>query len=194
VPPGSSPPKERLYEAAYACVGRYGLAKTTMEDVAREAGLSRATVYRYFPQGKDQLVREVVAWEANRFFMRLTQAVAHHVDLADLLEATLLFAHRAVEEHEVLQKILETEPERLLPVLTTESGRLVALVKQFLVLAMQRSASQLRDDLDTDAAAEYLARMVLSLIGGQGGWDLTDPPAVRRLVDTQLLAGVVRQG
>jgi AcrR family transcriptional regulator len=194
VPPGSPPSKERLYEAAYACVGRYGLAKTTMEDVAREAGLSRATVYRYFPQGKDQLVREVVAWEANRFFMRLTQAVAHHVDLADLLEATLLFAHRAVEEHEVLQKILETEPERLLPVLTTESGRLVALVKQFLVLAMQRSASQLRGDLDTDAAAEYLARMVLSLIGGQGGWDLTDPLAVRRLVDTQLLAGVVRQG
>ena len=184
-------PKERLYEAAYACVGRYGLAKTTMEDVAREARVSRATVYRYFPSGKDQLVREVVAWEANRFFVRLTSAVAHHVDLADLLEATLLFAHRAVVEHEVLQKILETEPERLLPVLTTESSRLVALVKQFLVLAMQRSSVQLRPDLDADAAAEYLARMVLSLIGGQGGWDLTDPVAVGTLVRTQLLAGVV---
>lgn len=182
-------PKERLYEAAYACVGRYGLAKTTMEDVAREARLSRATVYRYFPQGKDQLVREVVAWEANRFFMRLTSAVAHHTDLGDLLEATLVFAHRAVEEHEVLQKILETEPDRLLPVLTTESGRLVALIKQFLVLAMQRT--EIRPDVDADEAAEYLARMVLSLIGGQGGWDLTDPVAVRRLVDTQLLAGIV---
>ena len=183
------PSRERLYEAAYACVGRYGLAKTTMEDVAREAGLSRATVYRYFPQGKDQLVREVVAWEANRFFMRLTAAVAHHVDLTDLLEATLLFAHRAVEEHEVLQKILETEPDRLLPVLTTESSRLVALVKQFLVLAMQRC--ELRPGVDADAAAEYVARMLLSYIGGQGGWDLTDRSAVRELVRTQLLAGVV---
>ena len=183
------PSRDRLYEAAYACIGRSGLAKTTMEDVAREAGLSRATVYRYFPQGKDQLVREVVAWEANRFFDRLTRAVAHHVDLADLLEATLLFAHRAVEEHAVLQKILETEPERLLPVLTTESGRLITLVKQFLVLAMQRSA--VRDDVDADAAAEYLARMVLSHIGGQGGWDLTDPSAVRDLVRTQFLAGIV---
>ncbi|HVF32421.1 MAG TPA: helix-turn-helix domain-containing protein [Acidimicrobiales bacterium] len=191
MPAATPPPKERLYEAAYACVGRYGLAKTTMEDVAREAGLSRATVYRYFPQGKDQLVREVVGWEANRFFMRLTSAVAHHVDLADLLEATLLFAHRAVADHEVLQKILETEPERLLPVLTTESGRLVALVKQFLVLAMQRSGLQLRADLDADAAAEYLARMVLSHIGGPGGWDLSDPGEVSRLVRSQLLAGIV---
>lgn len=187
--PPPAPSKERLYEAAYACVARFGLAKTTMEDVAREAGLSRATVYRYFPQGKDQLVREVVAWEANRFFMRLTAAVAHHVDLGDLLEATVLFARRAVDEHAVLQKILETEPDRLLPVLTTESGRLIALVKQFLVLAMQRSP--VRRDLDVDAAADYLARMVLSLIGGQGGWDLADPGEVRRLVRTHLLAGVV---
>lgn len=130
-----------------------------------------------------------MAWEANRFFMRLTRAVAHHVELAEMLEATLLFAHQAVEEHEVLQKILVTEPERLLPVLTTESGRLVALIKQFLVLAMQRA--ELRPGVDADAAAEYLARMLLSYIGGQGGWDLTDPDAVRELVRTQLLGGIV---
>lgn len=189
MPPAPPPSRERLLEAAYACVARYGLAKTTMEDVAREAGLSRATVYRYFPQGKEQLVRDVVAWEAQRFFERLTRAVAHHVELAELLEETLVFAHRAVEEHAVLQKILETEPDRLLPVLTTESGRLIALVKQFLVLAMQRAP--LRPGVDVDAAAEYVARMVLSHIGGQGQWDLTDRRAVRRLVDTQLLGGIV---
>ena len=183
------PSRERLLEAAYACVARYGLGKTTMEDVAREAGLSRATVYRYFPQGKDQLVHDVVAWEAGRFFERLTRAVAHHVDLGDLLEEALVFAHRAVEEHLVLQKILETEPERLLPLLTTESGRLIALVKQFLVLAMQRTA--LREDVDVDAAAEYLARMVLSHTNAQGGWDLTDRAEVRRLVSTWL-AGLRR--
>ena len=183
------PSRDRLLEAAYACVARYGLGKTTMEDVAREAGLSRATVYRYFPQGKDQLVRDVVAWEAGRFFERLTRAVAHHVDLGDLLEEALLFAHRAVEEHVVLQKILETEPERLLPLLTTESGRIIALVKQFLILAMQRTP--LRADVDVDAAAEYLARMVLSHTSAQGGWDLTDRTEVRRLVSSWL-AGVRR--
>lgn len=188
--PAASPSRERLLEAAYACVARSGLGKTTMEDVGKEAGLSRATVYRYFPQGKDQLVREVVAWEAGRFFERLTRAVAHHVDLADLLEETLVFAHRAVEDHAVLQKILVTEPDRLLPTLTTESARIIALVKQFLVLAMQRTP--LAPGVDVDAAADHLARMVLSHTNAQGGWDLEDREEVRRLVRS-LLAGVVLQ-
>ncbi len=160
-----------------------------MDDVASAAGLSRATVYRYFPRGKDQLVREVVAWEAGRFFERLVRAVADRVELEDVLVEALLFAHRAVGEHAVLQKILDTEPERLLPVLTTESARLLGLVKQFLVLVMSRSV--LRPDLDADEAGDYLSRMVLSHISGAGGWDLTDPEAVRRLVRRQLLAGLV---
>jgi AcrR family transcriptional regulator len=152
--------------------------------------LSRATLYRYFPGGKDQLVAEVVAWEAGRFFERLTRAVARQTELADVLAEALLFAHRAVEEHEVLQKILETEPERLLPLLTTESGRILAVVKQFLVLAMQRST--LEAGVDVEASADHLARMLLSFISGQGGTDLTDRAEVRRLVD-RLLSGVVRR-
>ncbi len=187
--PAGPSTKDRLLEAAYACVGRVGLARTTMEDVALEAGLSRATVYRYFPRGKEQLFGEVVIWETGRFFEQLTRAVASRVDLAELLEETLVFAHRAVEEHTVLQTILQTEPERLLPLLTTEANRVLILIKQFVVLAMTRTP--LRADLDADLAADHLARMVLSLIGSQGRWDLTDREEVRRLVRTKLLAGVI---
>src|SRR4029077_17618620 len=109
------PIRESVIEATYVCVGRYGLAKTTMEDAAREARLSRATVYRYFPGGRDQLIREVIAFEMTRFFRRLAEGVAGCPDFAGLLETALRFAHRAVEDHDVLQKILQTEPELLLP-------------------------------------------------------------------------------
>jgi len=70
--------RERILEAGYACVARYGLAKTTVEDVARASGLSRATLYRYFPGGKDQLITEGVllkgdmaARKVGRFLGRL---------------------------------------------------------------------------------------------------------------------------
>jgi len=53
--------RTRILEGAYACVARSGLAKTTVEGAAREAGLSRATVYRHFPGGKDELLAGVVA-------------------------------------------------------------------------------------------------------------------------------------
>ena len=52
--------RERLLEAAYAVVARRGMARTTVEDVAREAGVGRATVYRWFPGGREQLVSETV--------------------------------------------------------------------------------------------------------------------------------------
>jgi AcrR family transcriptional regulator len=181
--------RTRILEAAFACAARYGLAKTTMEDVGREAGLSRATVYRYFPKGKDELMAEVVAWQVAAFFDELTRAVAGRTDIADVLVETLVFARAAVEGHAVLQKILETEPDRLLPMLTVEGNRLLAVVKQFLALAMQRG-DPLPPGVDGDAAADYLARMLLSHIGAQGGWDLNDRDQVRKLVESEFLPGL----
>jgi AcrR family transcriptional regulator len=179
--------RDGLLEAAYACVARYGIGKTTMDDVAREARRSRATVYRYFPGGKDQLIREVIAWEASRFFERLAAAVAAAPDFAALLEDALVFAHQAVADHVVLQKILETEPELLLPQLTVQSERILVLIKGF--LAPQLSRVTLRDGLAIDDAADFVARMLLSFIGAQGQWDLTDRRGVRRIV-ASLLAGI----
>ncbi|HWW54811.1 MAG TPA: helix-turn-helix domain-containing protein, partial [Acidimicrobiales bacterium] len=164
----AQPVRERILEATYACVARYGLAKTTMEDAAREAGLSRATVYRYFPGGRDELVREVIAWEVTRFFIRLAEAVAAAGDFADLLEEALLFAHRAIEGHELLQKMLQTEPELLLPTLTVESERIRPLISAFLVPYLERERAGQPGPVDTAAATDYVARMMLSFIAAPG--------------------------
>lgn len=185
--------RERLLEAAYACVARFGLGKTTVEDVVKESGVSRATVYRVFPGGKDELLREVVAWEMGRFFGALAEAVAGAPDFASLVEAGLVFAHRAVGEHVVLQKILVTEPERLLPLMTTEQHRPLRFITAYLVPFLEREerAGRLRPGLEQTAAADFVARMLLSLIGSPGRWNLDDPAAVRRLVREDLLVGVL---
>jgi AcrR family transcriptional regulator len=182
--------RERILEATYACVARYGLGKTRIDDVAREARLSRATIYRYFPGGRDHLMSEVIAWEMTRFFVRLADAVADTRDFAHLLEEGLLFAHRAIEEHEVLQKVLVTEPERLLPQLTVATHGVLRAVAAF--LEPRLAAEDLQPGMTPTRAAEYLARMILSFIGQQGRWDLTDRVQVRQLVRTELLAGVTR--
>jgi AcrR family transcriptional regulator len=184
--------RERILEAAYACFARFGLGKTTVEDVVKESGVSRATVYRVFPGGKDQLLHEVVAWEMGRFFGALAEAVVGAPDFATLVEDGLLFAHRAVGEHVVLQKILVTEPERLLPLLTTEQDRPLMFITGYLVPFLEREerAGRLRPDLDQELAADFVARMVLSLIGSDGAV-IEDPIARRRLVREQLLVGVL---
>ena len=49
------PAEQRVLDAAKSCCERWGLAKVTIEDIANEAGVSRATLYRMFPGGKDVL-------------------------------------------------------------------------------------------------------------------------------------------
>jgi AcrR family transcriptional regulator len=169
-------------------VARWGLAKTTVEDAARAAGVSRATVYRYFPGGRDELVSAVVHWEFARFFLRLYEEVQDAETLEEVMERGLIFAHKAILEHEVLQRILQTEPEILLPRMTVEANDTHNMVAAFLTPYLVRHG--MAEGTDLERAADFLARMVLSYIGSPGRWDLNDPEQVARLVRAELLAGI----
>ena len=168
--------RERLLQATYDCVARWGFAKTTVEDAAREAGVSRATVYRYFPGGRDELFSAVVGWEFSRFFLRLYEEVSDADTLEEVMERGLMFAHHALVEHEVLQRVLVTEPDILLPRLSTEADQTHTLVAAFLAPYLVRHG--MAEGTDLDAAADFLARMVLSYISSPGRWDLNDPEQV----------------
>jgi AcrR family transcriptional regulator len=186
--------RQRLVTSTFTCVSRFGLAKTTIDDVVKESGISRATIYRHFPGGRDELLRDAVGWEIGRYFIRLADHVQDAPDLAGLLEEGLVFARRSLLEHELLQKILVTEPERLLGLLSTEATKTLPFIADFLLpyLAREARAGNLRAGVDLDRAADYLARAVLSLIGAPGRFDLEDPEQVRVLVRVELLGGILR--
>lgn len=181
--------RTRILEATVACLGRYGIAKTTVDDAAREAGVARATVYRHFPDGKDQLIAEAITWAVRRFFEDLAVAVQGAPDFPTLLEQAIAHAHRAVDEHVVLQKVLETEPERLLPQLTQSAPQVQAVLRDYLADLLR--AEPLLPGVDPLEAGDWLARMGLSFILASGRWDLEDPADVRRLVREELLVAIL---
>ena len=183
--------RTRILRATVACLGRYGIAKTNVDDAAREAGVARATVYRHFPDGKDQLIAESITWAVAQFFTELAVAVADAPDFATFLEQALVHARRAVDEHEVLQKVLETEPERLLPQLTQSAPLVMATLGDY--LAERLEGEELRPGVDPEEAGDWLARMGLSFTLAEGGWDLSDPAEVRRLVRQELLAPILAE-
>ena len=162
------------------------MGKTAVDDVAQEARLSRATVYRHFPGGKDQLIRETVMWETAHVVERLRETVAGANDLEELLVETLSFGHKAVSTHEVLQKVLQTEPERILPALLSETPWLVELLAAYLRPAIAAMPER-RQDLDVQAVGSHFARLVLSFITAPADRDLDDPSVARSLVRSQFL-------
>jgi AcrR family transcriptional regulator len=183
--------RDRVLGAVVRCAGRVGLGRITVDEVARETGVGRASVYRWFPGGREQLVDEAVTWEVGRYLDRLTEAVAGAPDLRTRLADALAFAHRALADHEVLQRLLATEPGALLPHLQQTAPLVVAVLADSLAAPVAAEPRR-RPEVDPREAAEWLARMLLSFVVEQGRWDLDDRAEVERLVDSQLLAGVLR--
>jgi AcrR family transcriptional regulator len=106
--------RERIIAASLRCVARFGLTKLTLDDVAREAGCSRATVYRYF-SNKAALFSAVVASETDRMCRGLDEAVDGAATLEDLVTAATAYGARELSRHEALQFLLRVEPEAVLP-------------------------------------------------------------------------------
>lgn len=181
---------ERLLQATFACVARYGIAKTTVEDVAREAGVSRATVYRQFPGGKDQLVNDTIRWESTRFFAELAAAIEHAPDFVTTVEEAIVFARNSLQQHAVFQKVLDTEPDTLLPQLTVDDSRLRGLVAAFLRAHLEPEKERLARGVTVEGAADHVARLLMSFMSAEGSWDLADRAQVHQMVRTELLAGV----
>jgi AcrR family transcriptional regulator len=176
-------------DAVVACVDRRGLAGFALEDVAAEAGVSRATIYRHFQGGRDQLVREAVTREVARFWTDLAVAVEDIDDLESRLVVGMMLATERLQTHDLLQRLLAMEPEEFLPALFESDPLVHLVVRDYLGDLLQ--GAQLAPGVDPTDAADYLSRMLLSHIGSPGRWDMTDEAQVRRLVRTQYLAGVL---
>ena len=180
-----TPQRVRLADAALGCIARQGIAKTTLDDVARAAGCSRATVYRVFPSGKDGLISAVVDTEVARFFSALALRMGAAPDLEDVLVVGMTEAALRITAHPGLSYLLAHEPEVILPHLTfSHLDRVLAVSSTFTAPFLGRWL----DHEEAKRVAEWAARIVLShLLCPAEGVDLTDEVRVRRLVRTFVL-------
>jgi AcrR family transcriptional regulator len=176
-------------EATLDCVARGGMKGFTVEDVARRAGLSRATLYRWFPGGRDQLVSETVTWEVGRFFARLADEVDGSPDFRTRIERGLTFAHRDLREHQAFQQAMAGDQGEIQARLAGIAPIVVGVIRSYLEPLL--AAEDLVDGVTAIEAADHLARLIGSFIVDEGTWDLGDPAQVRELVDRWLLAGIV---
>jgi AcrR family transcriptional regulator len=176
---GSDAVRERVIAAMLVSLARYGVAKTTLEDVAKEAGCARATVYRYFG-GKQQLLHTAIVHESQRVLAEIDAAARPGLALEDALVAMATTAAHELLEHDALQFVLAHEPELILPFVTFDGGdRFLALT----AAALAPTFARLLPASDATRAAEWCTRIFLSYLGPDNGpVDMTDAREVRALV------------
>lgn len=176
--PALSAVEHRILDAARDCVDRWGLSKVTIDDIAAEAGISRATLYRLFPGGKDVMFEALRVRELQEFFSGMRDSL-HDVD--SLLEFTVqvsVYAIRRMRNDEHLAMMMAAEEGEALKSLTVEGlPRILQVASQYITpLANDFIAHESADDF-----IELLARLVIShFLAPSPRVDLSDPESARR--------------
>ncbi len=184
--------EERILDAARTSFSRYGLRKTAMEDIAREAGLSRGTLYRYFPD-KEALYRAVNERETRSFLEEVAARTAGPEPFEEKIIGVLLTAIGFLRENPMNAAMAATDPEAFAAAISTNGRELLALAIDA-VTPMVRDAmesGELRADLDPAQAAEWIVRVELSLISTPSvTFDRDDPADLRAFLLGFLLPGL----
>lgn len=152
--------RDRILEAALQAMCVHGLSRLTLEDVAGEAGVSRQTLHRYFGT-KHALIEAAIVREEETFLDRVRAAADRHEDLRPALEEAVAEALRAAAEHPLLGRLLATEPETLLPFLTTGAGPVLSAARPALERLLSERVPHL-SPVQVGRTADVLTRVVVS--------------------------------
>lgn len=152
--------RDRILDAAVEVASIHGLTRLSVGDVAKRAGLSRPTLYKHFGS-KDELVAAAVAREAMDFTDQIVSVVDTIDDPRDALEAAMLTALELAREHPLLDRIVRTEPEALVPLLTADGGPVMLLARGTVEGVLMAKFAQL-DAVQTRRFADIVTRLLVS--------------------------------
>jgi AcrR family transcriptional regulator len=173
LPDPPAPHLDPFLDAAARCFARHGVRRTSVQDVARELRVNRATVYRQVGS-VDQQARLLLSREIHRLLAYLPRHLPAEPGphaAVDLVAATIEYAHA----HPVVAKVLADEPELIGPFLVADLrdilGRIAAGVTPLLRAAMDAGWLAHRDPA---AIAEWIVRLGVTLIVAPPPGDLRD--------------------
>ena len=174
----SSPQREQVLDAALVCVGRWGLTKTTLEDIGRESAVSRATVYRMFPGGKTALLTELAQREVLTTTAAVTLAINRSDTLVDAVSSGIVIVATGLANDPVIDYLITHEREVFLPFVSFDRmSDVLNLSADWMGPALERFV----DAATAREIVEWSARLVLSQFINPQELNLQDPDAVVRL-------------
>ncbi|SDJ02768.1 transcriptional regulator, TetR family [Lentzea albidocapillata subsp. violacea] len=182
-PPGTEDEaRRRIVKAAMACVDRVGLAKTSMSVVAAEAGVTRQTVYRYFPRLADILSAVALAGVED-FAARMARHLASFGSPAEVAVESVVFGVLEVPREPYLGLLLQAGESDVFTVAVTSPESFALGARILRDVPVDWAGAGIATDDELQGLAEILMRLFLSFL---------QHPSTPALTDDQLRALVRR--
>lgn len=182
-----------VLEAALRQFELFGLERSTVEDIAKRAGVARVTIYRRF-SSKDGLVEAVILRELGRFLAELDALVEPLDDPEQRIVEGFVFTLEAARSHVLLQRLLEAEPDSVLPYLTTDGAPFLAAARVFLAARLGREQNETRGARELAIVAEIVVRLILSFLLTPEGAVALNSPVQRRRFARRYVGPILRGG
>jgi len=188
----AKPVRERLLDAAEGCLEQFGPQKTSMEDVARAAGMSRATVYRYF-ENRDELLLGVASRQASALAAEAIAYLQQYSTISDWLVEGLLFTLREIPNRPVFASLVTSLDSRSSGSLLLGSTGLIQIGVNVLgpVFANAKEQGLLRDEIEPEMLIEWLLRMLWTYLNAPSQV-ARDEEGMRKLLRMMLIPAVLK--
>ncbi len=182
----------RILEAAGRLMTRYGFDKTTMDEIAKEAGVSKGAIYLVWP-GKEELVDALIEFEMKKVMLNLRSSI-----LADEKSDSIAVLYR--------YSLLSIQQNPLVSALYTRDGKILGdfvhrqdperytkrlLMSKEAVAGMQ-SAGLLRDDLSAEVITYLFSIMALGFLSISSVIPVENAPPIESTVEA--IAAMVESG
>ena len=150
--------RDKIVDAAIRCFERFGPQRTSMNDIADEAGISRRTLYRQFDD-RPALVAELLERRLSDLHASVLAHLATYDDIEEALVEGSLFSVEAGESDDLVSEIVRHEhagtPERFL--LRVNDAIAASVLESWsTVLERGRAAGRVRDDLSDARVVELV--------------------------------------
>lgn len=191
----ANPAVEDVLDAALAQFEDVGIRRSTIEDIARRAGIDRVTVYRRVGS-KDDVIQAVLAREARRLVEEINRATSQLPTLEGRIATAFATAVLHIRENTLFNRMLALDGDTFLPRITTQASPLLAIgIAAAAGLLRQAEADGLRDpDPDVVPAAEILVRLVQSFVlTANGAVRLQSGAELEAFARTHLYPIVIRE-
>ncbi|MBM3805456.1 MAG: TetR/AcrR family transcriptional regulator [Actinobacteria bacterium] len=170
----------RILDSTKLAIEKWGVSRFTVADVCGLANVSRATLYRMFPGGKEVLLEALHVRSLDEFFTTLLERAQNAESLEDLLVRCVVSATTELRNDDHLAMMLATEPGTTLMQFTIDGlSRIVRVAASYLAPLV----GEFLPKRDADALVEVLARLVISyFLTPSEHFDFTDEASVRKFL------------